>query len=104
MDVSFYGREPDTMPGLVDMHVHTWDEEELVLFIANGVTTIRNMFGAPLHLAWRRRINAGELFGPTLYTTGPVIDGKPPYWPGSAVVETPQPSNTRGRRTQTGQV
>ena len=46
------------MPGLADMHVHVWDENDLYLFVANGVTTVRNLFGAPLHLDWRERIEA----------------------------------------------
>jgi hypothetical protein len=75
------------MPGLADMHVHVWSEGDLVAFVANGVTTIRNMFGAPLHLQWRDRLRTGALFGPALYTAGPIIDGNPPTWPGSAVVE-----------------
>ena len=31
------------MPGLADMHVHAWNENDLILFVANGITTIRNM-------------------------------------------------------------
>src|SRR6185436_5921907 len=44
------GRDRFLMPGLADMHVHVWDENDLYLFVANGVTTVRNMFGAELHL------------------------------------------------------
>ncbi len=77
------------MPGLVDMHVHTWFPTDLPLFVANGVTTVRNMFGAPLHVGWRDEIAAGRLFGPTLVTAGPIVDGDPPVWPGSRVVTTP---------------
>lgn len=76
------------LPGLVDMHVHTWMESELTAFLASGVTTVRNMFGAPLHLAWRDEIAAGERLGPTIYTAGPIVDGEPPIWPGSRVIET----------------
>ena len=47
------GSERYLMPGLADMHVHNWSENEFVLFLANGVTTIRNMWGAPQHLQWR---------------------------------------------------
>ena len=77
------------MPGLADMHVHAWDENDLFLFVANGVTTIRNMFGSPLQLEWRERIGAGELVGPRIYTAGPIIDGSPPVWPGSSVLTDP---------------
>lgn len=49
------------IPGLADMHVHNWSENEFVLFLANGVTTIRNMWGAPQNLQWREKIEKGEL-------------------------------------------
>jgi hypothetical protein len=78
------------MPGLVDMHVHTWFEEDHVLFLANGVTTVRNMFGSPLHLEWRDEIESGGRLGPTIVTAGPIVDGSPPIWPGSTVVTTPE--------------
>lgn len=77
------------VPGLADMHVHVWDENDLYLFVANGVTTVRNMFGAPLQLTWRKRIEAGELIGPRIRTAGPIIDGTPPVWPGSTVLTDP---------------
>jgi len=73
-------------PGLADMHVHTWDAGELALFVAYGVTTVRNMFGSPIQLMWRAQIEEGKLFGPRLYTAGPIVDGEPPVWPGSAVL------------------
>jgi len=37
------GRNRYLLPGLADMHVHQWSEGALLLFLANGVTTIRNM-------------------------------------------------------------
>jgi hypothetical protein len=83
------GRGRYLMPGLADMHVHVWDENDLFLFVANGVTTVRNMFGAPLHLEWRKRIERGELVGPQIYTAGPIIDGKPAVWPGSTELVDP---------------
>jgi len=83
------GRGRFLVPGLADMHVHVWDENDLYLFVANGVTTVRNLFGAPLHLDWRKRIEAGELVGPRIYTAGPIIDGKPAVWPGSVELTEP---------------
>jgi len=77
------------MPGLADMHVHTWSESDLTLFVAAGVTTIRNMFGSEQHLAWRSEIARGERLGPTIVTAGPIIDGDPPVWPGSTVLDHP---------------
>ncbi len=77
------------MPGLADMHVHAWIEDDLYLFVANGVTAVRNMFGSELHLEWRERIEAGELVGPLIHTAGPIIDGNPPIWPGSSVLTDP---------------
>ncbi len=83
------GRGRWLLPALADMHVHVWDENDLFLFVANGVTTVRNMFGGPLHLAWKRRIEAGELVGPRIYTAGPIIDGSPAVWPGSVELTDP---------------
>jgi imidazolonepropionase-like amidohydrolase len=77
------------MPGLADMHVHTWTENDLTLFVAAGVTTIRNMYGGEQHLAWRGDIAAGKKFGPTMVTASPLVDGEPPVWPGSIVATKP---------------
>jgi imidazolonepropionase-like amidohydrolase len=77
------------MPGLCDMHVHNWTETEFTLFLANGVTTIRNMWGSPRHLGWRDKISRGEILGPTIYTTGPLIDGSPPIWSSCKVITDP---------------
>jgi imidazolonepropionase-like amidohydrolase len=86
------GHDRYLMPGLVDMHVHLSheNEDELILFLANGVTTVRNMLGLLLHLEWRKRIYDGDLLGPTIYTTGPIIDGNPPLKEYYTVIETPE--------------
>jgi Amidohydrolase family len=47
------------------------------------------MWGAPLHLAWRRRIAEGRMIGPTIYTAGPILYGENPAHDGSFVVRTP---------------
>jgi hypothetical protein len=77
------------MPGLTDMHVHTWSDASLTLFVAAGVTTVRNMFGSPQHLTWRADTASGKTLGPTIFTAGPIIDGDPPVWPGSAILKDP---------------
>lgn len=77
------------MPGLADMHVHLWDERELPLYIANGVTFVRNMWGEQTTLAMRERIRSGELVGPTILTAGQLIDGEPRIWGTSARAVTP---------------
>lgn len=66
------------LPGLTDFHVHLRHDDELDLYLWNGVTTVVNLSGAPEHLEMRRRIGAGELRGPRIFTTGPTIDGDPP--------------------------
>lgn len=88
------GRGKYLMPGLADMHAHTWEEEDFPLLLANGVTTIRNMFGGRIHLRWKERIAAGELAGSTIYTAGPIIDGNPPIWPGTVVENAAQARRT----------
>ncbi|HIK95826.1 MAG TPA: hypothetical protein EYG03_28095 [Planctomycetes bacterium] len=78
------------MPGLVDMHVHPGSTQQLTLFVANGVTTVCNMFGSPMHVKWRDEIAQGVRLGPTIYTAGPIVDGRPAKWPNSREVSTPE--------------
>ncbi len=68
------------IPGLWDMHTHLGDEAldkggYLLLFLANGVTGIRIMHGAPAHHLWRKEIEDGRLPGPRLIIASPIIDG-----------------------------
>jgi len=76
------------VPGLVDMHVHFNEERDGALYLANGITTVRNMWGNEAQLAWRAKAKAHDpsYFGPSIYTAGPIVDGDPPVWAGSTVV------------------
>lgn len=76
------------MPGLCDSHIHVLDPDEFTLYVANGVTTVRNMSGEPFHLQWRREIDDGRMFGPTLITAGPTMDSVPPEGSNRAIVTT----------------
>ncbi len=72
------------MPGLAEMHGHLPHPNQgeavansfLVLFVANGVTTVRGMFGFPNHPALRDRIAKGEVLGPRLYAASPALSGQ----------------------------
>jgi len=74
------------IPGLWDMHVHPPEKEYLPLFIANGVTGVRVMWGFPEHHEWRSAIEAGQLVGPHMAIASALIDGPVPFWPGSISV------------------
>lgn len=76
------------LPGLVDSHVHmvTNGEEDLMLYLAAGVTAVRVMWGNDIYLGWRDEIAAGTREGPHLYVASPGIDGPGAFWPGSIVV------------------
>jgi hypothetical protein len=76
------------IPGLWDMHVHWEEKDYLPLFIANGVTGVRIMWGEPAHHEWRKEIEAGQLLGPRMVIASPIIDGPKPYWPLSISVST----------------
>ena len=68
------------MPGLADMHTHLSidpNPDFMRLFLAEGVTTIRNLNALPDHLEWREQVLHGDRIGPTIYTSGPVIAGPP---------------------------
>src|SRR5262245_12445531 len=46
------------IPGLWDVHVHWYMKDYLPLFIANGVTGVRQMWGFPFHQEWRKKIQS----------------------------------------------
>lgn len=71
------------IPGLWDMHVHEWNKEVFFpLFIANGITGVRDMFSPLLPIKqWRAEIAAGTTTGPHIIAAGIIVDG--PY-PGCA--------------------
>ena len=83
------------IPGLWDMHVHTifgdWipKDEKIILplFVANGVTGVRDM-GSDLGAVkqWRSQIAAGKLLGPRMIVAGPMLDGPTPRFPSSVPV------------------
>jgi imidazolonepropionase-like amidohydrolase len=75
------------IPGLWDMHVHWYDKRYLPLFIANGVTGMRQMWGMPEHHQWRIDINTGSLVGPREVIASAIIDGPKPIWPNSVAVK-----------------
>ena len=77
------------IPGLAEMHGHlpgansppALTEDVLMMYVANGVTTVRGMQGHASQLALRDRIDAGELIGPRLIVGSPSMSGR---------VETPE--------------
>lgn len=80
------------MPGLAEMHAHIptdpndpdLAEETLFLYVANGITTIRGMLGAPYHLELREKVANGETLGPRIYTAGPAFNGNTASSPDTA--------------------
>ena len=99
------GREPEVMvpreaqvidahgkwiiPGLMDTHAHISGTKglPLELYLANGVTTIRDPGGnlTLLRLA-RQEIESGKRLGPRLFFSGYVLDGNPPLWPDFSIM------------------
>ncbi len=67
------------VPGLADMHTHV-ELADLPLFLANGVTTIREMNGSEEHLVWRDDIRSGRRTGPTMHVSGTLIAGQEIPW------------------------
>ena len=69
------------IPGLWDLHVHTRYEgiDHLRLFVANGVTSVRDMGGPWEHFEqlkrWRQEIAKGERIGPRIVAAAQILDG-----------------------------
>jgi hypothetical protein len=71
------GRGKFLIPGLWDMHVHLAKagDKALGLFVANGVTSVRDMGGDfALVQRWRSEIAAGTRVGPRIRTAGPILE------------------------------
>lgn len=97
------GRGKFLIPGLWDMHVHSafgdWfpggRDIILPLFVANGVTGVRDMGGdIPVLFGWRSEIAAGKIIGPRMIISGPMLDALLPdgklRFPSSLAVTTPE--------------
>lgn len=79
------------LPGLAEMHAHIPGnappeavEDLFFLYLANGVTTIRGMLGAPNHLELREATASGDLLGPTIFAASPALSGQAAPNPESA--------------------
>ena len=93
------GRGDYVIPGLWDMHVHIADRSYLPLFVANGITGVRDMGGGVSHATdgcesvrpemlgeWRSQIQAGRRVGPRIRYSGPAVSGT--GWPTSLPART----------------
>ena len=81
------------MPGLWDMHMHDADDsftrfEYIPLFIANGVTGMRDMWGSAAMLKLKSDIDAGRFIGPRMIVGSPIIEGDLSFFPNSLKATT----------------
>jgi imidazolonepropionase-like amidohydrolase len=89
------GRGKYLMPGLAEMHAHVVggnnpnheqiNKDILFLYIANGITSIRAMLGAPNQLVLREQLRRGEVLGPTMYVSAPSLNGTSAPNPDTAI-------------------
>jgi len=80
-------------PGLMDMHVHVWDKYELGLYLSNGVTAVRNLWGLPMHLRLKDEIRKEEIIAPMFFTSGPKLTG--PEYLGDDNLQLTSPEEAR---------
>lgn len=87
------------IPGLWDMHIHVFrnavdkrKEYYFPLFIANGITSVRDMWTKPQNMQyineWREQVSSVTGVVPRFATVGSLVDGVPPVWPSSDTVKT----------------
>jgi len=85
------GRGTFLIPGLWDMHGHleATGESSLQLYVANGVTGVRDM-GSNLDivLGMRDATAAHRVVGPRIFAAGPILDNAPGDWPFRLRVKT----------------
>lgn len=85
------------IPGLWDMHVHAASEDRIEsfsqLFLANGITGFRDMFGSfDVAASARASVKAGDLPGPSrIIVAGNLIDGPPrSFVPRALIASSPE--------------
>ncbi len=95
--IQINGRGKYLMPGLAEMHAHVLpaqaqgnaderlNRDIFFLYIANGITAIRAMLGAPNQLILRNRLASHELLGPTMFVAAPSLNGNSAPNPDTAV-------------------
>lgn len=67
------GKGKYLIPGLVDSHVHLKESKnDLYLYLANGVTYVREMAGSTAILEWRKAI-AKDGIGPRMFIASPPV-------------------------------
>lgn len=87
------GRGKFLMPGLAEMHAHVPPgnptPEQLAdimfLYVANGITTIRGMLGAPYQIALKEQLASGAMLGPQFFPAAPSLNGNSAPTPEAAV-------------------
>jgi imidazolonepropionase-like amidohydrolase len=69
------GKGMFVLPGLIDLHVHGLvDEKTLFSFLANGVTSVRDLASDVFEaLEWKAREQSGLIASPRLFISGPVL-------------------------------
>ncbi|MDQ3116274.1 MAG: amidohydrolase family protein, partial [Verrucomicrobiota bacterium] len=84
------GREHYLMPALVDMHVHLFNNAThrppndwtFPLFVANGVTAVREMAAVPADMPiinrWRAAVKRGDLIAPRVLAAGIPVNADSP--------------------------
>ena len=102
------------IPGLCDMHVHllgeAWNimmpreaqlaskdipfENFLFPYVANGVTTVQELFAKPEQIGLRQRIDRGELLGPRIILAQ-TLDGPKKAWPPPLTTWVASPDEAR---------
>lgn len=92
------------IPGLADMHVHAWDANLFFpLFLANGITSVRDMGGVlEPYRDWRKKTFAEvNFFAPKAFVGGMILNGAPSNAPFFADVRTPEKGRVLVRHLKT---
>ncbi|HTJ21791.1 MAG TPA: S8 family serine peptidase [Gemmatimonadaceae bacterium] len=108
------------IPGLWDMHVHLVGDRVtrrnmFPLFIANGITGVRDMWGdcdsacardeddvnrpvpAAVVRGWKEAVSSGQLLGPRIIASSAIFEGPPPMHAGSYTIHSPEEAREKVR-------
>jgi imidazolonepropionase-like amidohydrolase len=95
--IQIQGRGRVLVPALIDMHVHL-KRGDLTAYLRAGITTVRNMWGHAAVAALKREIESGSLEGPSIHSASNGLDGSPPLWPFTGLINDAREADSAVQR------
>ncbi|MEQ9304049.1 MAG: hypothetical protein RJQ14_09055, partial [Marinoscillum sp.] len=82
------GQDKYLLPGLFNMHTHATKANDYFLCLANGVTSVRHMWGSNHMLSLKEEFGKKPYLGPNIYASSAGFEQPPSNWPGTNLIQS----------------